>query len=328
MPQAASTLNDKITPKARQLFRLVKGNPLTVLFALMRLGGEAGLMEICELTTLTDKTVERALNLLRDCNLVARSHYHRGFTLTQGGAQLPFELTNGQVPVFDMASLGKRQQLAVPQGYVYFIQDDDLIKIGYSASPNQRLRTLQASHSQTLSLVAFFPALPEQESELHRRFQALRVAGEWFRFEDPVKTFIEEEEKSPKYFGENNLSTTATESLGSEDLAKNASLAVAEADGKNSEVLAALKAAGIGNPSRNRLAADPFLTSEYIRGHAAMARQDGKSVGMLIHRLRSHDSLPAKFLKPACTECGQHGNHAADCRRKYVDDKYSDSFAN
>ena len=78
--------------RMRTMFRLVKGAPLTVLFALLHLGGEAGLMELCKLTTLSDKTVDKALQTLKDAGLVTRTHYHAGWVLTRGGFQLPMEL--------------------------------------------------------------------------------------------------------------------------------------------------------------------------------------------------------------------------------------------
>lgn len=82
----------------RSIFRIVKGAPFTVLVALMHLGGEAGVVEICNLTTYTDKTVNRALDALADAGLVANTHRYNGWILTKHGKQIPFVLVGAHLP--------------------------------------------------------------------------------------------------------------------------------------------------------------------------------------------------------------------------------------
>jgi hypothetical protein len=52
---------------------------------------------------------------------------------------------------------------------IYFVQQgtDGPIKIGVSTDPEQRLRTLQSSSPQPLTLLAFMPGGVESERDLH-----------------------------------------------------------------------------------------------------------------------------------------------------------------
>lgn len=59
--------------------------------------------------------------------------------------------------------------------WVYFLRREVLIKIGYSNSPARRAQSLNAE------LLATMPGGPDDERELHQRFQELWAHGEWFR---------------------------------------------------------------------------------------------------------------------------------------------------
>lgn len=225
--------------RMRTMFRLIKGAPITVLFALLHLGGEAGLMELCKLTTLSDKTVDKALQTLKDAGLVTRTHYHTGWVLTRGGFQLPLELA---------------QHFVTPRG-----DFGDFPKL---------LAAEQANFGD-------FPT-----SEIFR--------------------------------------STTTESLTQDSFENRASLAEVVVAPQNSEVLEALRRAGIGEPTLSQLAKDPHLTADFVAGHDAMRRERGQPTGLLITRLRSHEELPAAYLKPPCPICGKRGKHARDCRASYT----------
>lgn len=54
------------------------------------------------------------------------------------------------------------------------------VKIGYAASPAQRLAELQTGNHLDLRVLASFPGTLEDEAALHRRFAILRIRGEWF----------------------------------------------------------------------------------------------------------------------------------------------------
>jgi hypothetical protein len=65
---------------------------------------------------------------------------------------------------------------------IYFIQDTvtGAIKIGYSANPQKRLKHLQNSNQNKLTLLYAMHGELEHESELLQRFEKFRMEGEWF----------------------------------------------------------------------------------------------------------------------------------------------------
>ncbi len=86
----------------------------------------------------------------------------------------------------------------------------------------------------------------------------------------------------------------------------------------------ALKAAGVGEPSRSTLADMDHVTPEYIGALAADNKMQGKPIGMLVHRIRSEDPAPAgkKSWLPEgwheCASCGamipqDEGDICTDC---------------
>jgi len=214
----------------RSIYRVVKGAPLTVLIAMLELGGEAGVDRICQLTTYTDKTVSRALDALSDAGLVTKTNRFNGWTLTMHGKQIPFTL------------------------------------VGNRGGENLRLGVGEIS-----SVVNAVKPLSLES------FESLDTP-------EPTTTPRE-------------ISPTR---------------------------LAALREVGISGKVRDELAADDFLTPEYIRGHNSMRQEDGLGTGMLVVRLRGHDPLPKRFLKPPCPECGRCGKHDKDCGRKFYDSAYSE----
>lgn len=68
---------------------------------------------------------------------------------------------------------------------VYFAERDGLIKIGYSSRPRERAVKLGAT------LLATVPGGFADELNMHARFKADRVEGEWFRPSEALRAFIE-----------------------------------------------------------------------------------------------------------------------------------------
>lgn len=64
---------------------------------------------------------------------------------------------------------------------IYFIraQTGD-IKIGYSATPERRLSSMQTGSPVSLELVALIPGSKQDERHLHEQFAGQRNRGEWF----------------------------------------------------------------------------------------------------------------------------------------------------
>ena len=66
---------------------------------------------------------------------------------------------------------------------LYVIQETEpvgRIKIGRARDPEQRLKDLQTGNSRRLRLLATLSAEDDLEFELHERFKAAHVRGEWF----------------------------------------------------------------------------------------------------------------------------------------------------
>jgi Meiotically up-regulated gene 113 len=69
-----------------------------------------------------------------------------------------------------------------PRGFVYLIQVDgsERVKIGFSLSPETRLKQLQTGSPFPLSLVGQWPGTPADERRIHRLFADCRSHLEWF----------------------------------------------------------------------------------------------------------------------------------------------------
>jgi len=77
------------------------------------------------------------------------------------------------------------------QSWIYFIEGAGKVKIGYSQSPEDRLKDLQVGSPVPLVLFARMRGGPETEAELHSKFRWALSHGEWYYFTDALKTHIE-----------------------------------------------------------------------------------------------------------------------------------------
>ena len=89
---------------------------------------------------------------------------------------------------------------------VYFIKAENRLKIGYAEDPSKRIPSIQTSSPFQLEVLLIIDGDYSVESDLHKRFQDFRVSGEWFEFNDEIKSFIDEHlENDRKYeFGFEN----------------------------------------------------------------------------------------------------------------------------
>ncbi|MEM8504947.1 MAG: GIY-YIG nuclease family protein [Cyanobacteria bacterium P01_D01_bin.1] len=83
--------------------------------------------------------------------------------------------------------------------FIYFIfnEDSNAIKIGRAKNVAKRLRTLQTSSPAELRLlktisVEGIAAAQSLELELHERFKALRLNGEWFKVDASLKAYVDQ----------------------------------------------------------------------------------------------------------------------------------------
>jgi len=71
-------------------------------------------------------------------------------------------------------------------GHIYILRTDDLIKIGFTTRPYDRLR----QYPPSAQLLCLFPGTRSLEREIHGRFRfALRKGREWFRPADEILTY-------------------------------------------------------------------------------------------------------------------------------------------
>jgi hypothetical protein len=84
--------------------------------------------------------------------------------------------------------------------FVYFIRAGAAgpIKIGYSATPVDRLSTLQTATHEALTLLAHVAGDVDDERRLHDRFAHLRQRGEWFRAEQDLLDLIAQVQRDGK----------------------------------------------------------------------------------------------------------------------------------
>lgn len=75
-------------------------------------------------------------------------------------------------------------------GYVYFIQSDQAIKIGFATNPDKWIKSLQTSNQHKLVIRLVLQGDREFERILHQRFASARLAGEWFKKCPEIESFI------------------------------------------------------------------------------------------------------------------------------------------
>jgi len=73
-----------------------------------------------------------------------------------------------------------------PIGLVYFIKFSERIKIGFSTNVENRMKNLP--HDEILALI---PGTVSDEQALHKKFDAIRITGEWFANDPRLTDFIE-----------------------------------------------------------------------------------------------------------------------------------------
>ncbi len=76
---------------------------------------------------------------------------------------------------------------------IYFIQaESGYIKIGFtSRDPAARLKALQTSSAQKLTLLGVMPGTQKKEKSLHLQFKDFAILGEWFMPSQQIIEFID-----------------------------------------------------------------------------------------------------------------------------------------
>ncbi|SRR6266705_918512 len=74
-------------------------------------------------------------------------------------------------------------------GFIYYAQSGNQIKIGYSNNPLNRIAEMKVA-SPDIKLLAVEKTGQDVEGERHRRFKAIHIAGEWFKADKELMDFI------------------------------------------------------------------------------------------------------------------------------------------
>lgn len=74
------------------------------------------------------------------------------------------------------------------QGYLYLIHDtiQNTLKIGITANPKNRFRNLQLATSNKLVMLYALKGKAHLEKELHKEFAEIRLASEWFEYDERI----------------------------------------------------------------------------------------------------------------------------------------------
>lgn len=87
---------------------------------------------------------------------------------------------------------------SLTDGLIYYLLDasraEQRLKIGYTQNLSDRLKALanETMSRQRPLVLALEAGGITLERERHDQFAALRVVGEWFRYEDPLRSFVAE----------------------------------------------------------------------------------------------------------------------------------------
>ena len=74
------------------------------------------------------------------------------------------------------------------QDYLYLIHDtvQNTLKIGITANPKNRFRNIQLATSNKLVMLYALKGKAHLEKELHKEFAEIRLASEWFKYDERI----------------------------------------------------------------------------------------------------------------------------------------------
>ncbi len=77
------------------------------------------------------------------------------------------------------------------RGLIYFVRAGENVKIGFTQNVDQRVAQLQTFFPFQLEITLVLPGSLLTERQLHHRFRASRVTGEWFRHGPEIDAFVQ-----------------------------------------------------------------------------------------------------------------------------------------
>lgn len=85
---------------------------------------------------------------------------------------------------------GRQWMTQTYQGFVYFLECEGRIKIGFAKNVENRIRALTTSAPRPIRLLATMEGTRDDERKLHERFAIYRTHGEWFNPGDRLTEYI------------------------------------------------------------------------------------------------------------------------------------------
>lgn len=76
---------------------------------------------------------------------------------------------------------------------IYVVRCGYRVKIGFTSNLNQRMHSLSTANHRPIELLASWPGNKADERILHERFSGLRVRGEWFALQKPIKEWLRDD---------------------------------------------------------------------------------------------------------------------------------------
>lgn len=76
-------------------------------------------------------------------------------------------------------------------GYVYVVEGDGRVKIGWTRDPRSRIASLERETGEQVYLWALVRGTRDDESAAHSRWAHLSLGGEWFRTTDELLAWAE-----------------------------------------------------------------------------------------------------------------------------------------
>lgn len=118
-------------------------------------------------------------NYRDDCNAMILYFVRNGY--------LPLQMKKRAIEIAGIEMPDQPKADSRERRYLYAIQADDEVKVGYSSNPKGRLKSLQVGSTKSLKLVWQTYAgdddaeAKKQEKKLHRMISHFRIRGEWFK---------------------------------------------------------------------------------------------------------------------------------------------------
>jgi len=88
------------------------------------------------------------------------------------------------------------------KGFIYFAESGDLIKVGFSKDPLERLKALSSPNGEEIRMIGVLPNKTRyDEASFHHILAVDRVQGEWFKRSEGLMDFIRDNAVSPVEIG-------------------------------------------------------------------------------------------------------------------------------